>query len=182
MTAATAILLAASALHVHGATQEVPSTGPMHAGHTEAVTMRHSHDGPLGDKLLYIEQLIRCTCGCTLDTHTCQYQMQCGESPAFTQRIMRALEAGESEEMILAGFVADFGPQILLSPPREGFNWVGYVMPWVAFVFSGILIGFFLRRNVKHGPERAPVVSSDVSDEDWERLRKEMKAAEKENW
>ena len=182
MTAAAAILLAASALHAHGAPQEPLSTGPSHAGYSEAVTMRHSHDGPHGEDLLRIELMIRCTCGCTLDTHTCQYQMQCGESPAFTQRILAALEAGESEEVILAGFVADYGQDILGAPPREGFNWVGYVTPWVAFAFSGLLIGFFLRRNVARGRERAPAVDSDISDTDWERLRKEMKALEKEDW
>ena len=183
MTAAAAILLAASAVHIHGATQEVPSTGPTHTGHTDdAVTMRHAHEGPHGDQLVRIERMIRCTCGCTLDTHTCQYQMQCGESPAFTRRILRALEAGQSEEVILAGFVADFGQDILGEPPREGFNWVGYIMPWVAFVLSGVLIGYFLRRNVASGRERARVVASDISEKDWERLRDEMKAAERENW
>ena len=55
-------------------------------------------------------------------------------------------------------------------------------MPWVAFVFSGLLIGVFLRRNVARGRERAPVVDSDISDTDWKRLRKEMKALEKEDW
>ena len=182
MTSAAAILLAASALHAHGTTQEVPSTGPTHAGYTDAVTMRHSHDGPHGEDLLRIEQMIRCTCGCNLDTHICQYQMQCGESPVFTQRILAALEAGETEEVILAGFVADFGTDIISSPPVEGFNRVGYYMPAVAIVFSGIFIGLFLRRGVARGRERAPVVASDISDKDWDRLREEMKALEKEDW
>ena len=182
MNAAAAILLAASAIHAHGAPQEPLSTGPSHAGYTDAVVFRHSHDGPHGEDLLRIEQMIRCTCSCNLDTHICQYQMQCSESPAFTQRILAALEAGESEEVILAGFVADFGTDIISSPPMEGFNWVGYVMPWVAVAFSGILIGFFVRRNVAQGRERVPVVDSDISDTDWDRLRKEMKALEKEDW
>lgn len=55
-------------------------------------------------------------------------------------------------------------------------------MPWVAVAFSGILIGFFVRRNVAQGRERVPVVDSDISDTDWDRLRKEMKALEKEDW
>lgn len=182
MTVAAAILIAASALHAHGTTQELPSTGPSHAGYTDAVLFRHSHDGPHGEDLLRIELMIRCTCGCTLDAHTCQYQMQCGESPVFTQRILAALEAGQSEEVILAGFVADYGQDILGAPPREGFNWVGYVTPWVAFVLSGLLISFFLRRNVRQGRESAPVVASDISDTDWERLRKEMRSVEDDNW
>lgn len=182
MNTAAAILLAASALHASGATQEPMSTGPSHSGYTEAVTMRHTHDGPHGEDLLRIEQMIRCTCSCNLDTHICQYQMQCGESPVFTQRILAALEAGESEEVILAGFVADFGTDIISSPPVEGFNRVGYFMPAVAIVFSGVLIGLFVRRNVARGRERAPVVASDISDKDWEQLRKEMKALEKEDW
>ena len=182
MTAAAAILLAASTLHLHGSPQEIPSTGPSHAGYTDAVLFRHSHDGPLGEKLLQIEQKIRCTCGCNLDTHICQYQMQCGESPVFTQRIMEALEAGESEEVILAGFVADFGTDIISSPPMEGFNRVGYIMPAVAILFSGLLVGLFVRRGVARGRERVPVATSDISDEDWKRLHEEMKAMEKENW
>lgn len=182
MTAAAAILLAASAMHAHGAPQEPLSTGPSHAGYSDAVTMRHSHDGPHGEDLLRIEQMIRCTCGCTLDTHICQYQMQCGESPVFTQRILAALEAGESEEVILAGFVADFGADIVNTPPNEGFNRVGYIMPWVALALSGILIGLFLRRNVTRGRERERVVASDLSDKEWDRLRKEMKALDREDW
>ena len=180
MTTAAAILLAASALHAHGATQEVPSTGPSHAGYTDAVTMRHSHDGPHGEELLLIERKIRCTCGCNLDTHTCQYQMQCAESPAFTQRILAALEAGETEEVILAGFVADYGTDIISSPPVEGFNRVGYFMPAVAIVLSGLLIGMFVRGSVARGRERAPAPASDISDQDWDRLRREMKALDQE--
>ena len=64
----------------------------------------------------------------------------------------------------------------------EGFNWVGYIMPWVAVAFSGILIGIFVRGSVTRGRERAPVVDSDISDTDWDRLRQEMKALEKEDW
>ncbi len=182
MTAAAAILLAASALHAHGASQETLSTGPTHEGYTDAVTMRHSHDGPHGEDLLRIERMIRCTCGCNLDTHICQYQMQCGEAPVFTQRILAALEAGQSEEVILAGFVADFGTDIISSPPMEGFNRVGYFTPAVAILLSGLLIGLFLRRNVAGRPKRAPAASPNVSDADWERLREEMKELEKTDW
>ncbi len=182
MTAA-AILLAASALHARATIQEVPSTGPTHAGYTDAVTLRHSHDGPHGDQLLRIERMIRCTCGCNLDAHTCQYQMQCSESPLFTQRILAALEAGESEEVILAGFVADFGTDIISSPPVEGFNRVGYYMPAAAIVLSGILVGMFLRRGAARRHRPAPISDiSDISDNDWNRLRKEMKELEKEDW
>ncbi len=69
----------------------------------------HYHEGELGDKLMILESALKCSCGCGLDVHSCQFQMQCGTSPAWSQRIRASLEAGESVEAIQAGFVAEFG-------------------------------------------------------------------------
>ena len=54
----------------------------------------HYHEGELGEKYLYVESRLKCDCGCGLDVHSCQYQMQCGTSPAWSARIRRDLEAG----------------------------------------------------------------------------------------
>ena len=134
----------------------------------------HVHEGELGEKLLIVEQAIKCGCGtCGMDVHTCQFQMQCGTSPAWTQRILAQLQAGQTPEAIEASFVADFGGSVLMTPPAEGFNLVGYLLPGVAIITAGMLIGLFVSGRTTLRP--APISELDLADEDAERLRAELR-------
>ena len=109
----------------------------------------HVHEGELGEKLLAIERNVRCNCSCGLDVHTCQFRMSCDVSPGWSQRIIAQLEAGMDEPTIEAGFVADFGGTVLMAPPAEGFNLVGYLLPSVAIVVAGMLIGLVARGGAR---------------------------------
>jgi len=143
----------------------------------------HYHEGEIGEKLLLVERHIKCNCGsCALDVHSCQFQMQCGTSPGFTQRILASLQAGESPEAIEASFVADFGGSILTSPPVEGFNLVGYFLPGVAIITAGMLIGLLVKGGAG-GPRPAPV--TELGEEEAERLRNALRTldeAEGPDW
>ena len=159
------------------------SVGPTHEGFDPSVRVEgHYHEGELGEKYRYVEQQLKCNCGCGLDVHTCQYQMQCGTSPFWSQRIRESLEAGESVETIQAGFVAEFGMQVLMAPPAEGFNLLGYVMPAIMIVVAGVLAGLVARG----GPRTTePVPADSVSADDEERLRAALKTldeAESPDW
>jgi len=125
----------------------------------------HVHEGELGEKLLAIERNIRCNCSCGLDTHTCQFRMSCDVSPGWSQRIMAQLQAGMDRETIEAGFVADFGGTVLMAPPAEGFNLVGYLLPSVAIVVAGMLIGLIAK-----GGARTPAPVRQLSEEEARRL------------
>ena len=108
--------------------------------------------------------------------------MQCGVSPAWSKRIRDALESGETVEVIEAGFVADFGKTVLLAPPPEGFNLVGYFLPAVAIVAAGILLGLLVRGGTV---SRGYVPVSEPSDEEVARLREELRKldeAESPDW
>ena len=159
------------------------STGPSHAGFDPNASMEgHYHEGELGAKLLILEQGLRCDCGCGLDLHSCQFQMQCGVSPVWSASIRQALQAGETVEVIEASFVAEFGMQVLMAPPAEGFNILGYAMPAIAIVMAGILAGLVARG----GPRApAPATVEPVSPEDEERIRaalKDLDEAESPDW
>jgi cytochrome c-type biogenesis protein CcmH/NrfF len=161
------------------------SIGPVHRGYDpNAPTSGHFHNGELGDLALVLELNLKCNCGsCTLDTHSCQFQMQCGVSPVWSERIRRSLEAGESPEVIQASFVADFGTTVLMSPPPEGFNLVGYLLPSLAIITAGMLIGLAVRRGGAYRPGLAPV--TELDDEDAERLRaalQKLDEAEGPDW
>lgn len=144
----------------------------------------HYHEGEFGEKYLLIEQNLRCNCGCNLDLHSCQYQMQCGTSPVWSQRIRRELEEGKTPEAIEAGFVAEFGPTVLLTPPAEGFNLVGYLLPGMAILTAGVLVGLIARGGMRVQPAGAGV-AREVSEAEEARLRaalKELDEAESPDW
>jgi cytochrome c-type biogenesis protein CcmH/NrfF len=157
----------------------VPATSPT-ATPTSALYAQiqqqegHFHEGDLGRKYLLIEQNLKCDCGCNLDVHSCQFQMQCGTSPDWSQRVRRELEAGRTVDAIEAGFVADFGPTVLMSPPAEGFNLVGYLLPALAMVTAAMMVGLVVRGGSRHGTVEL-AASREVSDEEAERLRAAMK-------
>jgi cytochrome c-type biogenesis protein CcmH/NrfF len=145
------------------------------------VTAGHTHEGELGELYLAIEHNIRCDCGCGLDVHSCQFQMQCGTSPGWSERIRQSLEAGQTREAIEASFVADFGRTVLMTPPAEGFNLVGYFLPGIAIITAGMLIGLIVRR----GPGREEFAPVTLGQEDEERLRAAMRKldeAESPDW
>lgn len=154
------------------------STGPEHTGYDPNATWVHAHEGELGEKLRYVEQNLKCSCGCTLDVHTCQLNMQCGVSPVWAEQIYRRLNEGASEEEILDEFVVEYGTAVLIAPPLEGFNWVGYLTPGVALLLGGALVGLILRRNVHSRPVTEPATA--VSSDEWDRLQAEIRKIEEE--
>jgi cytochrome c-type biogenesis protein CcmH/NrfF len=165
-TVAAAAMLAISS----AAPLTAQSTGPVHLGYDPNASIGgHFHNGELGELALVIERHLKCNCSCGLDVHSCQFQMQCGVSPGWSERIRRSLEAGESQEAIEASFVADFGTSVLMSPPPEGFNLVGYLLPAVAIVVAGMFIGLFVRGRAGGRERLAPV--TELSDEDADRLQ-----------
>jgi len=136
----------------------------------------HFHDGPLGAKYLLIEQSLKCDCGCGLDVHSCQFQMQCGTSPVWSARIRRELNDGMTPEAIQASFVGEFGETVLMSPPAEGFNLVGYLLPGFAIVGAGMLVGLVAKGGATRGQQLAPVL--ETTDEEEARLAAELRRLE----
>jgi cytochrome c-type biogenesis protein CcmH/NrfF len=171
-TLATALMLAlAPAVRAQ-------STGPDHAGYDpNAQAGGHYHEGELGEKLMLLETALKCQCGCGLDVHSCQFQMQCGTSPGWSQRIRESLQRGESVDAIQASFVADFGTEVLMLPPPEGFNLLGYLLPALAIVTAGMFVGVIARGNATRG---ALASVGPISDDEAERLRAAMARLDQE--
>lgn len=139
-------------------------------------TEGHFHEGELGQRYLELEQSLKCNCGCGLDVHSCQFQMQCGTSPVWSQRIRRDLEAGLTPEAIQQSFVDEYGPTVLMSPPAEGFNLVGYFLPALAIVTAGAMVLLVIRAGRDRHEEVARVTS--LSEEEQARLDAELRKLE----
>ena len=138
----------------------------------------HYHEGELGRKYREIEQSLKCNCGCGLDVHSCQFEMQCGTSPVWSQQIRADLEKGMTPEAIRASFVAEYGPTVLMSPPPEGFNLVGYLLPSFALIAAGMVVLLLIRRGSSGRMEVATV--AEVSDEEQERLSAALRGLEED--
>ncbi len=154
------------------------ATGPAHAGYDPTASVGgHYHEGLTGEQALILEREMKCLCSCGMDVHSCQFQMQCDTSPGWSERIRRDLEAGQTPDAIRASFVADYGMQVLMAPPAEGFNLLGYFLPGATILVAGGLIGMLVRRHATYRPGLAPV--TELDDEDAERLRSALEKLDK---
>ena len=88
--------------------------------------------------------------GAQLRCVVCQ-SLSVADSPSETANQMRGiirerLAAGDSPEQVKAYFVEKYGLWILLSPPRQGFNLLVWVVPFVALGAGLVLVLLLVRR------------------------------------
>ncbi len=130
--------------------------------------------------VIAIERRLRCTCGCTLDIYTCRTtDFTCTFSPALHKEIMDLRTAGQDPEAIIAAFVAREGQAILMAPPAEGFDLVGYVVPGLAMSAGVVaLVAWISRRRGRLTAATVPVAAHSapgpLDDAERERLRRAL--------
>jgi cytochrome c-type biogenesis protein CcmH len=100
--------------------------------------------------IIGVEEKLRCTCGCNLSIYVCRTtDFTCQTSPALHGDVIALVEQGQTEQEILDAFVARYGEIVLMAPPREGFNLLGYFLPGVAITSVGAVMLWLLSRRVK---------------------------------
>ncbi len=84
------------------------------------------------------------------------------------------LAEGEDTESIKAYFLEQYGPQVLGEPPREGFNWLAWILPVLAVIVGGGVFWRMTQRMVHTEPQPAPAPPRRAeSEEDYERKLEE---------
>jgi cytochrome c-type biogenesis protein CcmH len=79
------------------------------------------------------------------------------------RKVREMIAAGHSDEEIVEYFVDRFGPYILLTPPRTGFNLTAYLIPFLAVVAGGVGLLWAARRWSRTAPPPAPPPPSPTS-------------------
>jgi cytochrome c-type biogenesis protein CcmH/NrfF len=94
-------------------------------------------------------------------------------------QLQAALDKGNNDDLILQGFVQDYGPTVIAAPTATGFNRVAWIMPFAALAF-GITFVVYVVRSWKNRPVPAladgitiPRGNEDELDEFRRKARKE---------
>jgi cytochrome c-type biogenesis protein CcmH len=93
--------------------------------------------------------------------------------------IREKLKEGWTEDQIKNYFVAQYGDRVLAEPPRQGFNWLVYLVPLVVFAGGGYLLyrGFDQWKKGE-GPAKAKkqnVSQPDIDEKYLKRIEDELK-------
>lgn len=111
-----------------------------------------------------------CTCGCGQVLLECNH-VGCQSSDKMRNELIAALTRGggggdggsgisaESDDLILQGFVQEYGPTVIAAPTASGFNYVAWVMPFVALAL-GMAFVVMVVRSWKNKP--APALADGI--------------------
>jgi len=94
--------------------------------------------------------------------------------------IREKMELGWSEKRIKEFFAEQYGPQVLAVPPREGFNWLIYVLPPLVVIVGVVVVVRTVRKPGKSadstsvgGQPATPAAQAEILDEIEKDLRRE---------
>jgi cytochrome c-type biogenesis protein CcmH/NrfF len=72
-----------------------------------------------------------------------------------------------------------YGERVLMAPLRQGFNWVGYIMPFAALITAGGIVAVLIRKwgaaSRQTEPRAATATPIDATPEELEALKAAMR-------
>lgn len=126
-----------------------------------------------------LEHKIKCQCGCVLDVYTCRTtDFSCSVSPAMHHDVVDLVSGGYNAAQILGAFQSVYGERVLMAPLKQGFNWVGYLMPFAALIVAGGAVAGLIRKwgaRAAMEPRAATSAPIDASPEEMEALNAALK-------
>lgn len=128
---------------------------------------------------------LKCMCGGCNDTiSTCNHSGGAFAGPCDVAKTMlKELDArinrGESDDLILQDFVQEYGPTVLIEPPKKGFDSLAWVMP-IALPIGAFVMVWLMVRRWRSRAVLAAVSGPPVSPEQLARARRELDKASHE--
>jgi cytochrome c-type biogenesis protein CcmH len=94
---------------------------------------------------------LMCECGCGQVLMECNH-VGCTTSEQMRKELKLAMDRGDSDDVILAGFVSRYGPAVLSAPTTTGFNRVAWIMPVIIFIASFTAVALVVRAWKRRTP------------------------------
>jgi len=112
------------------------------------------------DRAHQVGKKLKCMCGACNDTVATCYHVggpfsgPCGTAKAMLKEIDQHIALGDSDDLIVQGFVQEIGQEALIEPPHSGIGRLAWAMPAIYLVVGGLLVVFVISRWRKR-PARA---------------------------
>jgi len=110
------------------------------------------------------EESLVCLCGCGSTIKTCPHT-DCGFAIPARRDIESLSKQGKSAKEIIDMFVAKYGAEILVSPPKSGFNLVAYILPFVAVIIAVAAVFAIMKKWTSRGLQDEEATLSRGHDE-----------------
>jgi cytochrome c-type biogenesis protein CcmH len=94
-----------------------------------------------------------CACGCSQILLECNH-VGCTYSDKMRNQLQASIDKGNNDDLVLQGFVQEYGPTVIAAPTATGFNRVAWIMPFVA-LGMGITFVIYVVRSWRNRPEPA---------------------------
>jgi cytochrome c-type biogenesis protein CcmH/NrfF len=123
---------------------------------------------------------LKCMCGgCEDSAGQCSHPGGSFSGPCETARGMQKdLDArvakNESDDAILAAYVTQYGPTVLVEPPKKGFDLLAWIMPVLMPILAFILV-WYVVRSWRKKAQLAPAGGPHIDAEFLARAQREAK-------
>lgn len=91
-----------------------------------------------------VEEALVCQCGCGIVLRHCPHE-NCGYAIPARKYIADLIRDGKGREEIISIFVKRDGQKVLALPRKEGFNLLGYILPFIALAGAAFFISRIIR-------------------------------------
>jgi len=134
---------------------------------TGAMSPTHAQETPRAKAL---SKRVLCMCGgCEDSAGLCNHPGGTFSGPCETARGMQKdldthVNKGESDDQILQAMVEQYGPTVLVEPPKKGFDLLAWIMPIAVPLIALVLVWAVVRRwrhNATLAPAGGPQVSAE---------------------
>ena len=123
------------------------------------------------------DQMIMCLCGCGQTVKHCPHE-NCGFAIPAQEQMDKMSAEGKTDDDIFQYFLDKYGDEILATPPKEGFNLLGYIIPFVVLLVAAgaifALLKSWTKRGVKDEEETLPLVKKDADSDINNKIEKEL--------
>lgn len=126
-----------------------------------------------GDSTSRVEKLghqMMCVCSCGQILMECNH-VGCTYSDTMRRELTAAVDAGKTDQQVLAFFVEKYGTTVLAAPTHSGFDRVAWLLPYIALVVGIGGVAFVVRAWHKQRVPATAAAGSGLSAADLSRLR-----------
>jgi len=116
---------------------------------------------------------LMCMCGCGQVLLECNH-VGCTYSDRMRNELIAGLERGDSDSLVLQGFVQKYGNTVLSAPTTTGFNRIAWIMPFAVFA-AALALTISLVRMWKSRAVAQPVARPALDAAQLDELRKKAR-------